>query len=54
MMLNHINSYKRKRLNNKSPYEAFAFLHGEDILGRLGAVFIAPGDIVLKPELLRA
>jgi IS30 family transposase len=54
LMLNHINSYKRKKLNNKSPYETFAFLHGEDILRRLGAEFISPKDIILKPELLRA
>jgi IS30 family transposase len=54
LMLNHINSYKRKKLNNKSPYETFAFLHGEEILRRLGAEFISPQDIVLKPELLPA
>jgi IS30 family transposase len=52
LMLDHINSYKRKKLNDKSPREVFAFLHGEEILGRLGAGFIPPGDIVLKPELL--
>jgi IS30 family transposase len=54
LMLNHINSYKRKKLNNKSPYETFAFLHGEEILKRLGAEFIPPQKIILKPELLRA
>jgi IS30 family transposase len=54
LMLNHINSYKRKKLNNKSPYETFAFLHGEEILRRLRAEFISPQDIVLKPELLHA
>jgi IS30 family transposase len=54
LMLNHINSYKRKKLNNKSPYETFAFLHGEEILRRLRAEFISPQDIVLKPELLDA
>jgi IS30 family transposase len=53
LMLNHINSYQRKKLNNKSPYETFAFLHGEEILRRLGAEFISPQDIILKPELLR-
>jgi IS30 family transposase len=53
VMLNHINSYKRKKLNNKSPYETFAFLHGEEILRRLGAEFISSQEIVLKPELLR-
>jgi IS30 family transposase len=52
LMLDHINSYKRKKLNDKSPREVFAFLHGEEILRRLGAGFIPPGEIVLKPELL--
>jgi IS30 family transposase len=54
LILNHINSYKRKKLNNKSPYETFAFLHGEEILKKLGAEFIPPQRIILKPELLRA
>lgn len=54
LMLNHINSYQRKKLNNKSPYETFAFLHGEEILRRIGAEFISPQDIILKPELLPA
>ena len=52
LMLNHINSYKRKKLNNKSPYETLAFLHGEEVLRRLGVEFISPQDIILKPELL--
>jgi IS30 family transposase len=53
LMLNHINSYKRKKLSNKSPYEMFAFLHGEEVLRKLGAEFIAPQDIILRPELLQ-
>jgi IS30 family transposase len=51
-MLNHVNSYKRKKLNNKSPHETFAFLHGEEVLRRLGAELISPRNIILKPELL--
>ena len=51
-MMNHVNSYKRKKLNNKSPHEALAFLHGEEVLRRLRAEFIPPKDIILKPELL--
>ena len=35
-MMHHINSYKRKKLNNRSPYETFSFLHGEDVLEALG------------------
>jgi IS30 family transposase len=53
LMQNHVNSYKRKKLNNKSPYEMFSFLHGEAVTRRLGAEFISPQDIVLKPKLLQ-
>ena len=52
-MNNHVNSYKRKKLNNKSPHETFVFLHGEEVTRKLGAEFIFPGDIVLKPKLLQ-
>ncbi len=52
-MMNHINSYKRKKLNNRSPYETFSFYHGEDVLRMLGCEPVAPGDIILKPSLLK-
>lgn len=52
-MMNHINSYKRKKLNNRSPYETFSFYHGEDVLEKLGCKPVAPGDIILKPSLLK-
>jgi len=53
LMMNHINSYKRKKLNNRSPYEAFSFFHGEEVLHKLGCSPIANGDIMLKPALLK-
>lgn len=53
LMMNHINSYKRKKLNNRSPYEAFSFYHGEEVLTMLGCLSIAPNDIMLKPGLLK-
>lgn len=53
LMMNHINSYKRKKLNNRSPYETFSFLHGEDVLGALGCQPVAAKDIMLKPALLK-
>lgn len=52
-MMNHINSYKRKKLNNRSPYETFSFYHGEDVLCKLGCEPVRPGDIILKPSLLK-
>jgi transposase, IS30 family len=32
LVMNHINSYKRKKLNNRSPYQTFSFYYGEDLL----------------------
>ena len=52
LMMNHINSYGRPELNNRSPYEMFAFLYGEDILRRLGVIQIPRNEIILKPSLL--
>jgi IS30 family transposase len=53
LMMNHINSYKRKKLNNRSPYETFSFYHGEEILQKLGCTPVAASDIMLKPALLK-
>ena len=52
-MMNHINSYKRKKLNNRSPYEVFSFYYGEEILKKLDCVQISPENICLKPKLLK-
>jgi IS30 family transposase len=54
LAMNHVNSYCRKKLNNKSPYETFAFLHGEAVLKKLGAELISPKNIVLTSELFRS
>ncbi len=53
LMMNHINSYKRKKLNNRSPYETFSFYHGEEVLHKLGCAPVAASDIMLKPTLLK-
>jgi IS30 family transposase len=53
LMMNHINSYKRKKLNNRSPYETFSFYHGEEVLHKLGCAQVAASDIMLKPALLK-
>lgn len=52
-MMDHINSYARKKLNNRSPHQIFSFLHGPEILRKLGATLIPPNDVTLKSELLR-
>ena len=53
LMMNHINSYRRKKLNNHSPYESFSFLHGETVLRQLGCSLVESSEIVLKPSLLK-
>ena len=53
LMMDHINSYKRKKLNNRSPYETFSFYYGEDILKKLGCKPVAAENIILKPKLLK-
>ena len=45
-MMNHINSYKRKKLNNRSPYETFSFLHGEESWLNLVAARLMPRTYV--------
>jgi IS30 family transposase len=53
LMMNHINSYKRKKLNNRSPYDTFSFYYGEDLLKKLGCSPVAAENIILKPKLLK-
>ena len=52
LMMDHINSYKRKKLNDRSPYETFSFYYGEDTLKLLGCSKVPADDITLKPDLL--
>ena len=53
LMMDHINSYKRKKLNDRSPYETFSFYYGEDLLKKLGCLPVAAENIILKPKLLK-
>lgn len=53
LMMNHINSYSRESLGNKSPYEVFSFLYGENILKRLGCTMIPANEVTLKPSIFR-
>ena len=53
LMMNHINSYRRKKLNGKSPYEAFSFYYGEDLAERLRCHEVAAKDINLTARLLK-
>ena len=52
-MMNHINSYRRPKLGDKSPFEAFAFHHGTDLFEKLGLAQVEPNCVILKPKLLK-
>jgi len=52
LMLSHINSYSREKLNDKAPLDMFGFLFGTNVLDKLGLCKIPPNEIVLKPSLL--
>ena len=53
LMMNHINSYSRPNLGDNTPYAVFAALYGEEILKKMGAVLIPPGNVTLYPSLLK-
>ena len=53
LMMSHINSYKRKKLGNRSAHQLFSFLHGEEILEKLGITLIPSDEINLTPLLLK-
>lgn len=53
LILDHINAYPRKRLNDRSPANLFSQLESPQLLAILGVSFIAPNAINLTPSLLR-
>ena len=53
LMMDHINSYGRGSLGDKSPYDMFAFLYGEDILKTLECHKIPPNDVTLNKSIFR-
>lgn len=53
LMMSHINSYARKKLGNKSPYEMFEFQYGKKLLDTFQLQKIPADEIILSPELLK-
>lgn len=51
LMMNHINSYGRSSLGDKSPYDMFEFMYGKDILEILDCEKIAPKDVTLNKSI---
>ena len=52
LMMNHINSYYRKSLMGKTPYEVAMQMFPEDFFLLLGLEIIPPEQVFLKPALL--
>lgn len=52
-MMDHINSYSRPSLGDKSPYEMMSFLYGDEILSKLGCQRSAPDDVTLSPRVFQ-
>ena len=52
LMMSHINSYKRKDLGDKSPYDLVLFMYGEEILRKLSIIHVDPDNVCLQPSLL--
>ena len=52
LVADHISSYPRPSLGNKTPYEVFSCLYGEDVLQKLGIHRIDPDKVTLRPSLL--
>ncbi len=53
LMMSHINSYSREKLQDKTPIDVFEFLYGSNILSKLGIHKIPANEIILKPSLLK-
>ena len=52
-MMDHINSYSRPNLNDKTSYDTFKFLFGEEAIKKLGSRLIPANEICLKPSLFK-
>lgn len=53
LMMSHINSYTRKKLNNRSAHQLFSFFYGADTASKLNLEAVPANEIILKPELLK-
>jgi IS30 family transposase len=53
LLMNHVNSYIRKKLKNRTPFDVFSLFHKPSVLKKLGIVKIDPDDVTLNPSLLK-
>lgn len=54
LMMDHINSYSRPEIGNKTPYAMMEFYYGKRTLRKFRFKAVEPNDIILKPSLLEA
>jgi len=52
LMFSHINSTPRKSLNDKTPYEVFEFMYGDEMINLFNIQKIKRDEVILKPYLL--
>jgi IS30 family transposase len=52
LLMSHINSYTRKKLNDHSPFDSFSQRYGFKLINALGIKKIDPNDVILKPSLI--
>lgn len=53
LMMDHINSYRRISLGNRSPYEMFEFMYGRKILDLFECHLIPPQEVTLNKSIFR-
>jgi IS30 family transposase len=53
LMMSHINSYSRKKLNNQSAHQLFSFLNSEEPIEKLNLKLVPANEINLTPLLLK-
>ena len=53
ILMSNVNSYKRKKLNDQSPFDAFSNRYGFKLINALNIHLIAPNNINLTPDLLK-
>lgn len=52
-IMNNINSYPRKALSGKSPYDLFEEVYGDKLLSKLGLYSIPATDLIISPNLIK-
>jgi IS30 family transposase len=53
LLMSHINSYKRKKLNDCSPLQLFNLMYGDDIANKFDIIEVKPNNINLSDNLLQ-